>query len=479
MRKVHLIGICGTAMATVAVLLKQRGLDVRGSDEHTYPPMSELLADHGIRPLEGYRAEHISDELDLVVVGNAASRGNVEVEALLDRRIRYCSLPEIVREEFLWRARPIVVAGTHGKTTTSFMTAWALAESGADPGFLIGGVSTDFGTSGRPGSGGGPFVIEGDEYDSAFFDKTAKFLKYLPQIVVVNAIEFDHADIYRDLDELRLAFRRLVRLVPGGGRLLLCADDAEAAALGADAPCAVETFGLADGADWRAENVRYESGATAFDVTRGGRPAGSAVLPLLGAFNVRNALAAVAAAAGAGVAPADALAALGRFHGVRRRLEVRGVVRGVTVYDDFAHHPTAVRETLQALRASGTAGRLWAVFEPRSATACRRIFQQAFADALQLADEVLVADVYRSTLPASERLSEERLVADLAARGVAARHVPGAAEIAGVVAREARAGDRVVLMSNGDFGGAHERVLAALAARAGDGDGRMEADARG
>ncbi len=479
MRTVHLIGICGTAMATVAVLLKQRGLDVRGSDEHGYPPMSELLASHGIRPLEGYRAEHISDDLDLVVVGNAVSRGNVEVEALLNRRIRYCSLPEIVREEFLWRARPIVVAGTHGKTTTSFMTAWALAETGADPGFLIGGVSRDFGTSGRLGSRDGPFVIEGDEYDSAFFDKTAKFLKYLPEIVVVNAIEFDHADIYRDLDELRLAFSRLVRLVPGGGRLLLCADDGEAAALGADAPCAVETFGLADDADWRAQHVRYESGATVFDVTRGGRPVGSVVLPLLGAFNVRNALGAVAAAACAGAPPPAAIAALGRFHGVRRRLEVRGVVRGVTVYDDFAHHPTAVRETLQALRAPGTEGRLWAVFEPRSATACRRVFQHAFADALQLADEVLVADVYRSTLPASERLSEGRLVADLAERGVAARHVPGAAEIAGIVAREARAGDRVVLMSNGDFGGAHARVLAALSSPAGGTDGRMDADARG
>ncbi len=479
MRKVHLIGICGTAMATVAVLLKQRGLDVRGSDEHTYPPMSELLDRHGIRPLEGFRAEHIADDLDLVVIGNAVSRGNVEVEAVLDRRMRYCSLPEIVREEFLRRTRPIVVAGTHGKTTTSFMTAWILAETGADPGFLIGGVSRDFGTGGRLGSGDGPFVIEGDEYDSAFFDKTAKFLKYLPEIVVVNAIEFDHADIYRDLDELRVAFRRLVRLLPGRGRLLLCADDEEAAALGAEALCTVETFGLAAAADWRAQDIRYESDATAFEVTHGGRPVGSVALPLLGAFNVRNALGAVAAAVCAGAPPAAALAALGRFHGVRRRLEVRGVVRGVTVYDDFAHHPTAVRATLQALRASGATGRLWAVFEPRSATACRRVFQRAFADALQLADEVLVADVYRATLPAPERLSEGRLTADLVERGVAARHVPGAAEIAGIVAREARAGDRVVLMSNGDFGGVHERVLAALATPAGAGDERVDAGARG
>ena len=463
MKKVHLIGICGTAMATVAVLLKQRGLDVRGSDEHSYPPMSELLASQGIRPLEGYRADHVSADLDLVVVGNAVSRGNPEVEALLDRRLRYCSLPEIVRDEFLWGARPIVVAGTHGKTTTSFMTAWALAQTGAEPGFLIGGVSRNFGTSGRLGAGGGPFVIEGDEYDSAFFDKTAKFLKYLPHVVVVNGIEFDHADVYPDLGALRLAFRRLVRLVPGGGRLLLCADDGEAAELAAEAPCAVETFGLASGADWRAQRIRYEPEATVFDVTHGTAPVGRVTLPLPGAFNVRNALGAIAATAAAGVPAGAAAGALGGFRGVRRRLEVRGVVRGVTVYDDFAHHPTAVRETLQALRAPAPAGRLWAVFEPRSATACRRVFQGAFADALQVADEVLVADVYRAALPAAERLSEGRLVADLTERGVPARHVPGAAEIAGIVAREARPGDRVVLMSNGDFGNAHERVLAALA----------------
>ena len=467
MKKVHLIGICGTAMATVAVLLKQRGVDVSGSDDHAYPPMSELLAAHGVAPLPGYRAERVSRGLDLVVVGNAVSRGNPEVEAVLNQRIRYCSLPEIVRDEFLREGRPIVVAGTHGKTTTSFMTAWALMQAGADPGLLAGGVSQDLQAGGRLGGPGRPFVVEGDEYDSAFFDKTAKFLKYLPEIVVVNGVEFDHADIYRDLDELRLAFRRLVRIVPRNGRLLLCADDAESAALAADAPCPVETFGLTDGSDWRAERVRYGSESTTFDVVREDRPVGGVVLPLLGAFNVRNALGAIAAAARAGAPAADAVEALRRFRGVRRRLEVRGVVRGVTVYDDFAHHPTAVRATLQALRAPAAAGRIWAVFEPRSATACRRVFQQAFVDALQHADEVVVAGVHRSALPAAERLSEGRLVADLTARGVPARHVPGVDDIAAIVAREARPDDRVVLMSNGDFGGVHERVLEALSSAAG------------
>ncbi len=460
MKRIHLIGICGTAMATAALMLKDLGLEVGGSDEHAYPPMSDLLAARGIVPLQGYRDEHITDDLDMVVVGNAVSRGNPEVEAVLDRRLRYCSLPELVRETFLRQRRPIVVAGTHGKTTTSFMTAWALNASGVDAGFLVGGVSKDLQTSGRVG--GGPFVIEGDEYDSAFFDKTAKFLKYLPDIVVVNGIEFDHADIYHDLDELRLAFERLVRLVPRRGRLLLSADDQEAAALRAAAFCPVETFGFAAGADWRAEQVRYGPRSTSFDVTRQGRPVGSVVLPLLGRFNVRNALGAAAAAVGAGAPAAPVFEALGRFHGVRRRLDIRGVVRGVTVYDDFAHHPTAVGETLQALR-QAAGGRIWAVFEPRSATACRRVFQNEFAAALRLADRVVVADVFRSSLPAAERLSEAALVTDLSAGGVDARHVPRVADIVKYVARGARQGDRVVVMSNGGFGGIHERLLTALA----------------
>ena len=464
MKTVHLIGVCGTAMATLAVLLKQRGFDVRGSDQHVYPPMSQFLIDSGITLLDGYQSGHISNDLDLVVVGNAISRGNPELEAVLDERLRYASLPEVVRNEFLWSARSVVVAGTHGKTTTAFMLAWTLTEAGVDPSFLIGGISRNLGTSGHLGTGD-VFVVEGDEYDSAFFDKTAKFLKYLPEMVVVNNVEFDHADIYRDLDELRVTFRRLVRLVPRGGRLILNADDREARSLGAEALCGVETCGLESPADWQAVNIEYGASETAFDVIRRGEPVTHVTMRVLGAFNVRNALGSMAAAAAVGVAPEVTAQALQSFRGVKRRLEVRGVEDQVTVYDDFAHHPTAVRETLSAMRATMPSGRVWALFEPRSATACRRVFQKQFAESLRLADEVVVTEVHRKDIPESERLSERELVADLSAAGVAARFVPTVDDVVAVVVEDAQPGDQIIAMSNGGFGGIHDRLLAALAAR--------------
>src|SRR5687768_1279313 len=269
MQRIHLIGICGTAMGTLAAMLKARGHDVRGSDQHVYPPMSDFLLQQGITLLEGYRKEHITSELDLVVIGNAISRGNVELEEVLDRKIRYCSLPEAVRDHFLWAARSVVIAGTHGKTTTTSLTAWLLTHGGADPSVLVGGIAENFEGSYRLG-GGREFIIEGDEYDSAFFDKTAKFLKYLPDIAVVNNIEFDHADIYPDLDSIRLAFQRFVNLVPRRGLLLLGADNAEALALRERAPCRVETFGEAEGADWQAHDLRVSGTSTSFSVRRQG-----------------------------------------------------------------------------------------------------------------------------------------------------------------------------------------------------------------
>ena len=463
MTSVHFVGICGTAMATLAAMLKRQGLRVQGSDAHAYPPMDAFLAGEGIDVSPGYDAERLTGEVDVVVIGNAVSRGNPEVEAALARRMRYVSLPEMVRERFLRDARPIVVAGTHGKTTTTSMIAWALVECGVDPGFLVGGVPRNFDAGYRLG-GGGLFVIEGDEYDSAFFDKTAKFLKYLPFVAVVGNLEFDHADVYPDLAALETAFRRLLALVPANGRVLLGRDDPGARALGAAAHSPVETFGLDAGADWRAVGVEPGADRTRFDVLHRGKPAARVDLPLIGAFNVRNALAAVAACAAAGVEPRASAAALGRFAGVRRRLDRRETGRGVTVYDDFAHHPTAVRETVAALRAAAPDGRVWAVFEPRSATSCRRVFQAAYAEALAGADEVLVAPVFRSTLPAAERLSETRLVADLRAAGTRARHLGTLDAIGDAVAAEARPGDRVVLMSNGDFGGLRETLCRRLGA---------------
>ena len=464
--RIHLIGVCGTAMATVAALLKGRGHDVRGSDQNVYPPMSDFLAAEGIRTFTGYAADHITSDIDLVIVGNAISRGNAELETVLERKIRYCSLPEAVRDHFLRGARSIVIAGTHGKTTTTSLAGWLLTHGRLDPTVLVGGIALNLGEQGssyRLG-GGRDFVIEGDEYDSAFFDKTAKFLKYLPDVAVINNIEFDHADIYADLEAVLLAFRRLVTLVPRNGLLLLGADSPHAAALLERAVSPVETFGLAEGATWQAEDVEHRDGMTYFAVRRGGQVFGSFRSPLLGVHNVRNALAAIAVGAYTGLSAADLAEGLERFRGIKRRLEVVGVAGGVTVLDDFAHHPTAVHETLSALRTGYPGRRVWAVFEPRSASSCRRIFQADFARAFGAADEVVVAAVFRSSLPESERLSAEELVDDLRRQGQRARHVPQVDDIVRTIAAERQDGDVVVIMSNGGFGGIHGKLVGALGA---------------
>ncbi|MDP6609452.1 MAG: UDP-N-acetylmuramate:L-alanyl-gamma-D-glutamyl-meso-diaminopimelate ligase [Vicinamibacterales bacterium] len=461
MRRVHFIGIGGTAMATLAVMLRRRGDQVQGSDGAIYPPMSDQLAAEGIVPFEGYRAEQVGDDVDLVVVGNAISRGNIELEAVLDRKLRYASLPEVVRDEFLWQTRSLVVAGTHGKTTTAAIVAWLLTRAGRDPSVLLGGVAQNLGAGYRLGQGA-EFVIEGDEYDSAYFDKTAKFLKYLPDVAIVGNIEFDHADIYEDLDAIRLAFRRLVRLIPDRGLLLLGADRVEASALALEARCRVESFGLSTGADWRAVDVAASARGTTFGISRGGEPFAEVASPLLGGYNVRNVLAAVAMAADVGLEPASIAEGVASFEGVRRRLEPRGEVRGVTVYDDFAHHPTAVAETLAGVRAAYPGRRVWAIFEPRSATACRRVMEADLTAALQGADEVVLPAVFRASVPEAERLSAERVVAALSAQGVHARFLPTVDEIVRVVASEAGEGDRIVVMSNGAFENIHVKLLAAL-----------------
>jgi UDP-N-acetylmuramate: L-alanyl-gamma-D-glutamyl-meso-diaminopimelate ligase len=451
-------------MATLAALLKSRGHDVQGSDQNVYPPMSDFLIEQGITTFTGYQPEHITSDIDLVVVGNAISRGNPELEAVLERKVRYCSLPEAVRDHFLWGSRSIVVAGTHGKTTTTSLTAWLLTSGGLDPSLLVGGIALNFGQHGssyRVGKGR-DFVIEGDEYDSAFFDKTAKFLKYLPDVAVVGNIEFDHADIYADLDAVLLAFRRLVNLVPRNGLLLLGGDSPNAHALARLAVSPVETFGLGGDATWRADDIRHRDGITSFDVRRGNELFGRFESPLLGDHNVRNALAAIGVGAHLGLTASVLADGLRSFKGIKRRLETVGVANGVTVLDDFAHHPTAVHETLSALRYGYPGRRVWAVFEPRSASSCRRVFQDDFARAFGQADEVILAAVFRSSLPEAERLDAAQLVADLRSQGRQARHIPEIGDIVNTIVREHRSGDVVVLMSNGGFGGIHGKLLEAL-----------------
>jgi len=464
LKRVHFIGICGTAMGTLASMLKVRGMDVQGSDRNVYPPMSDFLVRERIKVFDTYDAAHITGDIDLVVIGNAISRGNPELEAVLDRKVRYCSLPEAIREHFLWDRRSIVIAGTHGKTTTTAITAWLLADGNQDPSLLVGGIAANFDSSYRLGSGR-DFVIEGDEYDSAFFDKTAKFLKYLPDIAVIGNLEYDHADIYADMEALRTAFRRLVNLIPQRGLLVLGADSPEASRLGRLARSAVETFGLGEGADWRAGELEPHGEGTRFELTYRGERLGHVDVPLYGEHNVRNALAALAVGKAAGLSLATMRDSLPRFQGVRRRLEKRGEVRGVAVYDDFAHHPTAILETIRAVKFMHPSRRVWAVFEPRSATSCRNVFQDDFVRAFDEsgADEVMLAAVFRTSLPENERLSVEAVVEALVQRGRKARTLPGVPEIVAVIAHEAKEGDIVVLMSNGGFDGIHEKLLEALA----------------
>ena len=451
-------------MATLAAMLKARGFDVQGSDHGVYPPMSDFLAREQIRVFDGYDAANITSDIDLVVIGNAISRGNAELETVLDRKVRYCSLPEAIRDQFLWDRRSIVIAGTHGKTTTTSMAAWVLTAAGEDPSLLVGGIASNFDGSFRLGSGR-DFVIEGDEYDSAFFDKTAKFLKYLPDIAVIGNIEYDHADIYPDMEALRIAFRRLINLVPRNGLVLLGADCPECQKLTGTARSKVETFGFSEGADWRASAVETSGDFTRFLVTYRDERLGYFEVPLYGQHNVRNAMAALAVANAAGVLTDRMREGLRSFMGVRRRLEKRGEARGVAVFDDFAHHPTAILETIKAVKLTHPNRRVWAVFEPRSATACRKIFQNDFVRAFHEsgADEVVLAAVFRASLPEDERLSVDAIVHELKAKGVKARTLPGADQIVEAIAHEARDGDIVVIMSNGGFDSIHTKLLTALA----------------
>ena len=474
----HLIGICGTAMASLAGMLQARGHRVTGSDENVYPPMSTMLEGLGVPVAEGYRPEHLDPAPDCVVIGNALSRGNPEVEETLNRRLVYRSQAEVVKEEFVRGRRSLVVAGTHGKTTTTSIATWVMERGGLAPSFLVGGVVQNFGASFRV-TGSDYFIIEGDEYDTAYFDKGPKFMHYLPETAIVGNIEFDHADIYKDLDAVKTAFRRLMNLVPSRGRLVAGWDSPVVrevvSEMGARLHTRVETFGTCEDAGWRAHDIDYASGAlTRFRVSRGGRPWGEFETPLIGEFNVRNCLSVVVAAEAWGLTREQIAEGLATFQSVQRRMQVRGEEAGVIVIDDFAHHPTAVRETLRALRARYPGRRLVAVFEPRSATSRLAVFQKDYADAFDHADYVVLSTVFAREKGSAygALLDTEELTRDIAARGRPALCLDGADTIVGRLAPELRRGDVVAVMSNGGFGGIHEKLLGVLRGRGGSASGQ-------
>jgi UDP-N-acetylmuramate: L-alanyl-gamma-D-glutamyl-meso-diaminopimelate ligase len=458
-RSVHFVGVGGTAMASVAAAMQQMGIAVTGSDQNVYPPMSTFLESRGIEVCSRYAAENLDGKPDLVVIGNALSRGNAEVETVLERKLRYVSLPELLKEFFLRGRRSLVVAGTHGKTTTAALLAWVFERSGLNPGYLIGGLAENLGQGARF-TDSPWFIIEGDEYDTAFFDKRSKFVHYLPEVAILNNLEFDHADIFEDLRAIQTSFRHLIRLIPRNGLLLANGDDPNVAPLLEETHCPVKRFGFEEGNAVRACGVRLGATASEFEI-----PSFRFHLNLVGELNVRNALAVVACAKHCGLSNRQIQVAFDTFQGIKRRMEIRGVAGGVTVIDDFGHHPTAIRETLRALRIRYGQERLWALFEPRSNTTRRSHFQRELAEALALADRVVVAPIARSDLlPPEQRLDLDRLLADIEARGRTAAILDGVDPIVSRVVEEAQGGDVICVFSNGGFGGIHQKLLDQLAA---------------
>jgi UDP-N-acetylmuramate: L-alanyl-gamma-D-glutamyl-meso-diaminopimelate ligase len=481
-KHIHLIGICGTAMASLAGMLKERGFKVTGSDAAAYPPMSEFLASLGIPGGQPFAAENLQPKPDLVVVGNAISRGNVELEHVLDNRIPFCSLPQLLHNEFLVGKEVIVVAGTHGKTTTTSMLSWIFQSAGLLPSFLIGGIAENFGTSFQLGQGK-HFILEGDEYDTAFFDKGPKFLHYFPDSVILTSVEFDHADIYKDLDAVETAFKRLVNLVPRRGRIVAFDTGESLNRCLARAFCPIERYGSTSNTSWQIADLRLAPDRTRWRVLREGQSWAEFDFQLAGEYNVWNAVAAVAMAANYGISKEAIAAALKTFKSVKRRLEVRAQVNGITIIDDFAHHPTAIAGTLTALRSRYPGSRIWAILEPRSNTLRRNLLQADLAQSLALADEVVVANVFKSdAIPESERLDLKRVAADIQKHGRRARIVPEVDGIVQLIAPEMRAGDVVAILSNGGFGGIYEKLPARLKAIGGSGSrgaaGRVEAQAK-
>jgi UDP-N-acetylmuramate: L-alanyl-gamma-D-glutamyl-meso-diaminopimelate ligase len=453
----HFIGICGTAMGSTAAAFRKLGHKVTGSDSAVYPPMSTMLEQCGIELMSGYRAENLPEKADLVIVGNAISRGNAELEAVMDRKLRYTSMAELLKWEAMQGKRNFVVSGTHGKTTTTSILAWLLEANGKNPGYLIGGVPDNFEVGARF-TDSEYFVIEGDEYDTAFFDKRSKFVHYLPEAVIVNNIEFDHADIFNSIDDILLSFSRLLRIVPRNGKVFLNGDEATCRSLIAECPAPLATVGTGEGNDFRIrvaaatpEHTDFELNGVAFR------------LPMVGEFNARNAAMAVCVARFSGLTDEQIRTALLTFRGVKRRQTERGTVRGITIIDDFGHHPTAIRETLRGLRQRYAGSRLWALFEPRSNTSRRNALQGDLIDALKEADGAIVAAVsHPEKVPAGQLLDVDAVTVAVRAAGRQAYHE---ADVDAIIARLkplAKEGDVVIVFSNGGFDGIHAKLLERL-----------------
>ena len=447
-------------MASAAVALKEKGYAVTGSDQNVYPPMSTFLASRQIEVMNGYGERNLAHKPDLVVIGNAISRGNPEAEYTLDHKLRFCSLPDLLREFFIRGKRCLVVAGTHGKTTTTSLLTWVFEHNGLNPSYLIGGIPNNL-SQGARFTDSDWFIIEGDEYDTAFFDKRSKFIHYLPEVAIINNVEFDHADIFADLAAVQKTFSHFIRLVPRNGLLLGNGDDPNLAPLLDVSFCPVKRFGLGEQNSIRATNMRLGPTASEFEI-----PSAKFHLNVAGEFNVRNALAVVAAAKHCGLSNKQIQSAFDTFKGIKRRMEVRGIAGGVTVIDDFGHHPTAIRETLRALRLKYPSDKLWAVFEPRSNTTRRKIFQQELAESFVDADGVMVAQIARlELLKPEERLNPEQLMQDLKTAGKSAAYLPDADAIVAHAATHVQPGDIVCVFSNGGFGGIHQKLLDRLGRR--------------
>src|SRR5271169_3513043 len=459
-KSVHFTGIGGTAMASAAAAMLDKGFAVTGSDQNVYEPMATFLAAKQIEVMNGYVEKNLAHKPDLVVIGNAVSRGNPEAEFVLDHKLRYCSLPELLREFFIRGKRSLVVSGTHGKTTTTSLLAWVFEHNGFNPSYLIGGIPNNF-SQGARFTDSEWFIIEGDEYDTAFFDKRSKFIHYQPEIAIINNLEFDHADIFENLDAIKKSFSHFIRLIPRNGLLLGNGDDANLAPLLNVTHCPVKKFGLGGNNSVQAFNLRFGPTATEFEI-----PSFKFHLNLIGELNVRNALAVVAASKHCSLSNKQIQSAFDTFKGIKRRMEVRGIAGGVTLIDDFGHHPTAIRETLRALRIKYPTQKIWAIFEPRSNTTRRNVFQTELASSFADADAVVVSEVARlEQLPAAERLNPEKLMQDLKTSGKDAAYLPDVDSIVAHVAKGAQGGDIICVFSNGGFGSIHGKLLERLGKR--------------